>query len=99
MVITDRDVTHVAETDGEFLIFDVSDDALERAVGVVRRSHNVGIFHRRLGQLRVPLRQQIGSWIEFRVTRTRNDARAIAQVMRVGLYRPLHVNQGRCSSA
>jgi len=34
MVITDRDVTRVAETDGELLIFDVSDDALERAVSV-----------------------------------------------------------------
>ena len=31
MVHTDRDVIHGAETDKELLIFDVSDDALERA--------------------------------------------------------------------
>jgi hypothetical protein len=34
MVLTDRDVIRAAETDEELLIFDVSDDALERAAGV-----------------------------------------------------------------
>jgi len=34
MVLTDRDVIRVAETDEELLIFEVSDDALERATGV-----------------------------------------------------------------
>jgi hypothetical protein len=31
MVLTDRDDIRVAETDEELLIFDVSDDALERS--------------------------------------------------------------------
>jgi hypothetical protein len=31
MVLTDTDNVYVAETDEELLIFDVSDDALERA--------------------------------------------------------------------
>ena len=35
MVLTDRDVIRGAETDEELLIFDVSDDALERASGVI----------------------------------------------------------------
>ena len=35
MVPTDRDITRVIETDEEILIFDVSDDALERAAGVI----------------------------------------------------------------
>jgi hypothetical protein len=35
MVLTDRDITRVIETDEEILIFDVSDDALERAAGVI----------------------------------------------------------------
>jgi len=34
MVLTDRDVIHGAETDEKLLIFDVSDDALERASSV-----------------------------------------------------------------
>jgi hypothetical protein len=34
MVLRERDVIRVAETDEQLLIFDVSDDALERAVGV-----------------------------------------------------------------
>jgi hypothetical protein len=34
MVLTDRDVIRAAETDEELLIFDVSDDALERVAGV-----------------------------------------------------------------
>jgi hypothetical protein len=39
MVLTDRDITRVTETDEELLIFDVSDDALERAAGVVVDGH------------------------------------------------------------
>ena len=35
MVLTDRDITRLTETDEETLIFDVSDDALERAAGVI----------------------------------------------------------------
>jgi hypothetical protein len=35
MVPTDRDITHVIKTDEEILIFDVSDEALERAAGVI----------------------------------------------------------------
>jgi hypothetical protein len=35
MVLTDRDDICVAETDEELLIFDVSDDALERAAPIV----------------------------------------------------------------
>jgi hypothetical protein len=34
MVLADRDVIRVAEADEELLIFDVSDDALERAADV-----------------------------------------------------------------
>ena len=34
MVLTDRDVIRGAETDEELLIFEVSDDALERSSGV-----------------------------------------------------------------
>ena len=34
MLATDTGVVRAAETDEEFLIFDVSDDALERAAGV-----------------------------------------------------------------
>ena len=34
MVLADGDVSRVVETDEELLIFDVSDDALERAVSV-----------------------------------------------------------------
>jgi hypothetical protein len=34
MVLADGDVIRAAETDEELLIFDVSDDALERAAGV-----------------------------------------------------------------
>ncbi len=34
MVLTDRDDIRVAETDEELLIFDVSDDALERSASV-----------------------------------------------------------------
>ena len=34
MVLTDRDVIHGADTEKELLIFDVSDDALERASSV-----------------------------------------------------------------
>jgi hypothetical protein len=34
MVLTDRDVIRGTETDEELLIFDVSDDALERVSGV-----------------------------------------------------------------
>ena len=33
MVLANGDITRVAETDEEILIFDVSDDALERASG------------------------------------------------------------------
>jgi hypothetical protein len=35
MVLTDRNAIDVAETDEELLIFEVSDDALERAVPIV----------------------------------------------------------------
>ena len=35
MVLTDRDDICVAETDEELLIFDVSDDALERAAPII----------------------------------------------------------------
>jgi hypothetical protein len=35
MVLTDTDNVHVAETDEELLIFDVSDDALERAAPII----------------------------------------------------------------
>jgi hypothetical protein len=41
MVLTDRDITRVTETDEELLIFDVSDDALERAAGVVTDGHAI----------------------------------------------------------
>ena len=41
MVLTDRDITRVTETDEELLIFDVSDDALERAAGVVDDGHAI----------------------------------------------------------
>ena len=34
MVLTDKDVIRGAETDEELLIFEVSDDALERSSGV-----------------------------------------------------------------
>jgi hypothetical protein len=34
MVLTDGDVIRAAETDEELLIFDVSDDALERSANV-----------------------------------------------------------------
>jgi hypothetical protein len=37
MVLNDTDNVHVAETDEELLTFDVSDDALERAVPHYRR--------------------------------------------------------------
>ena len=35
VVLTDTDNVHVAETDEELLIFDVSDDALERAAPII----------------------------------------------------------------
>ena len=35
MVLTDTDNVHVAKTDEELLIFDVSDDALERAAPII----------------------------------------------------------------
>ena len=35
MVLTDRHVARVTEPDEKILIFDVSDDALERAAGVI----------------------------------------------------------------
>ena len=35
MVLTKRDNTRTAETDDEILIFDVSDDALERAAPII----------------------------------------------------------------
>jgi hypothetical protein len=35
MVLTDRNAIGVAETDEELLTFDVSDEALERAVPIV----------------------------------------------------------------
>ena len=35
MVLTDGDVIGAAETDEELLIFDVSDDALERAAPII----------------------------------------------------------------
>ena len=35
MVLTDRDITRVIKTDEEILIFDVSDEARERAAGVI----------------------------------------------------------------
>jgi hypothetical protein len=35
MLLTDRDDIRVAETDDEILIFDVSDDALERAAPII----------------------------------------------------------------
>ncbi|MGB5181370.1 MAG: hypothetical protein WBO12_04170 [Xanthobacteraceae bacterium] len=35
MVLTDRDITRVIKTYEEILIFDVSDEALERAAGVI----------------------------------------------------------------
>ena len=44
MLLTDRDVNRAAETDEELLIFDVSDDALERASPIIGG-----------GQLRLPL--------------------------------------------
>jgi hypothetical protein len=34
MVFTERDITRVAETNEELLIFDVSEDALERSAAV-----------------------------------------------------------------
>ena len=41
MVLTDREITRVTETDEELLICDVSDDALERAAGVVADGHAI----------------------------------------------------------
>jgi hypothetical protein len=41
MVLTDGDITRVTETDEELLILDVSDDALERAAGVVAIGHAI----------------------------------------------------------
>jgi hypothetical protein len=35
MLLTDRDDSRTAETDDEILMFDVSDDALERAAPIV----------------------------------------------------------------
>jgi hypothetical protein len=35
MVLTDRNAIHVVEADEELLTFDVSDEALERAVPIV----------------------------------------------------------------
>ncbi len=35
MIVADRDDIRVAETDEELLIFDVSDDALERAAPII----------------------------------------------------------------
>ena len=35
MLATDTGVVRAAETDGEFFIFDVSDDALERAAPII----------------------------------------------------------------
>ena len=35
MLLTDRDVNRATETDEELLIFDVSDDALERASPII----------------------------------------------------------------
>src|SRR5205809_203405 len=41
MVLTDRDITRGTEPDEELLVFDVSDDALERAAGLVADGHAV----------------------------------------------------------
>jgi len=35
MLLTDRDVNRATETDEELLIFDISDDALERAAPII----------------------------------------------------------------
>jgi hypothetical protein len=35
MVLTDTDNVRIAETDEELLVFDVSDDALERAAPII----------------------------------------------------------------
>jgi hypothetical protein len=35
MMLTDTDNVHIAEIDEELLIFDVSDDALERAAPII----------------------------------------------------------------
>ena len=35
MIVADRDEIRATETDEEFLVFDVSDDALERAAPII----------------------------------------------------------------
>jgi hypothetical protein len=35
MILTDREEIRVSETDDEILVFDVSDDALERAAPII----------------------------------------------------------------
>jgi hypothetical protein len=44
MVLTDRGVIRRAETDEELLIFEVSDDALERASGVADGQVNTLVY-------------------------------------------------------
>jgi hypothetical protein len=58
MLPTDRGVISVAETGDKLLIFDISDDALERAAPIIGRgglSSNAKLRYRHCGQLRLPL--------------------------------------------
>ena len=45
MLLTDRDVNRAAETDEELLIFDVSDDALERAAPIIGGAASVATLN------------------------------------------------------
>ena len=58
MVPTHGGVIRVAEADDKLLIFDISDDALERAAPIIGRgglSSNAKLRYRHCGQLRLPL--------------------------------------------
>ena len=55
MVLTERDDIRTVETDDEILIFDVSDDTLERAASVGTKRRNVEFRDCHRWQLRLPL--------------------------------------------
>jgi hypothetical protein len=45
MVLTDTDNVHVAETDEELLVFEVSDEALERAAPIIGGAASVATLN------------------------------------------------------
>jgi hypothetical protein len=58
MELTNTDNAHLAEDNKELLIFDVSDDALERAAPIIgggSLSSNAELRYWHCGQLRLPL--------------------------------------------